>query len=152
MADTKPTIREALWTHLNPLGRVLIVLITMLGLGHFLSMVFNWEPFESFLHREPSVADYVATVFLLMIDVPLGWAALKAQRSDTARRVLVVIYVAVIFMTMLEMRFALEKEERWHTRTELILLFSLIIAASGIGRRRLAAPAADSSPTIPIDP
>jgi hypothetical protein len=134
--SSEPSVRDLLWRGLNPLGRAATILMFLLAAWTLLSLILPWEPLKVILTRRSSVGHYVASVVLLMIDVPLAWAAWKTLESDRGRRALVAVFICIMFLMLLEARFALEKGERWHPRTLLMVLYSLLFIQLGLGRKR----------------
>ena len=136
MAASEPSVRDLIWRGLNPLGRVVTVLMIANMIWLLLALILPWEPLKVILTREPSLGHYVANVLLFMIDIPLAWTAWKSLKSDRGRRVIIVMALLFILITFIEARIALQKDERWRPQMFITVFYSLLFIQLGLGRKR----------------
>ena len=120
---------------LNLLGWVLAGLSIPVAIG----MIASFQPFTWLKSREPSVWRFGLEVVLLMIQVPLGYAAWKnvRRKSSTykADRAVLAIWAFMSLFCVLESRFELQEGETWRPHLPLMLLWTLLFAIHGWGRR-----------------
>ena|SRR5688572_7652222 len=133
------------FARLTLFGWILLVLAIPVAIGAFAS----FQPFTWLNSREPSVWRFGLEVVLLMIQVPLVYAAWKnvRRKSSTYRwdRAALAIWAFMSLVYVLESRFALQKGDAWRPHVPMLLLWTLIFAVHAWGRKPERPPANDST-------
>lgn len=151
MTDSKPP-QDRPFRRLNLFGWCLFIS----GCVGILGIILRLWPFQVLDSQEPSVWRYGFQVALLMLDIPLAWAAwkaVKAERHYKLDRANIAIWVLVCSMFVIGGRFDLQQGETWRPQTPVMLAFTLALAVHAFGRRKSAArgtviPVASNPPEL----
>jgi hypothetical protein len=121
------------WRRLNWLGKAAVLLLPVVTL----SRMVNWPPQ---LHgHEPFVAHYLLATFLLMIDVPLAWAAWRALKGRGDYRALAAMAFVFTATTFLFLRITADRDRpRFDQPTAALMVYTLLFVAFGVGRKPAA--------------